>query len=114
VALHRENRIRVMAITTEVRHPSAPEIPTFKEQGFPMMSASNWTAIFASAKTPEAIVQKLSREAYRAVNDPAIRERFVKMGLDPMEMTPPAFASYVAKDIAVWQEDARKSGVKLD
>lgn len=114
VALHRDNRIRVMAITTENRHPSAPEIPTFREQGFPMMTASNWTALFASAKTPDAIVQRLSREAYRAVSDQAVKERFVKMGLDPMEMNPAAFTTYVAKDIAIWQDDAKRTGVQLD
>jgi tripartite-type tricarboxylate transporter receptor subunit TctC len=106
--------VRGLAVTSAKRHPSWPELPTLVELGFPEMDVPVWTALFAPARTPPAIVARLQREVARAVQLPEIRERFAAMGVDPIGGSSEELARQVALDIEKWTAVARAANIKND
>src|SRR5207245_1240157 len=91
--------VRGLAITSATRHPSWPNLPTMAEAGVPDMEVPVWTAFFAPAKTPSAIVARLQKEVARVVHTAEVKERFAQMGLDPVGGTPDELAKIVASDL---------------
>ena len=93
---------------------SWPELPTLIELGIPDMEVPVWTALFAPARTPPAIVARLQREVARTVHLPEIKERFAAMGIDPVGSTSEELARQVARDIEKWTAVAKTAGIKND
>ena len=106
--------IRALAVTTGKRHPSWPDVPTMAEAGVPDMEVPVWTALFAPAKTPPAIVARLQKEIARVVHAAEVKERFAQMGLDPVGGTSEALGQRVRSDIAKWTAVARKANIRND
>jgi tripartite-type tricarboxylate transporter receptor subunit TctC len=105
--------LRGLAVTSPQRHPSWPELPTLKEAGVDM-EVPVWTAFFAPAKTPPAIVARLQKEVARVVQTAEVKERFAGMGLDPVGGSSEALAKQVAADIQKWTAVARDANIKND
>jgi len=110
----RAGTVRGLAVTSARRHPSWPELPTLVELGFPEMEVPVWTALFAPARTPPAIVARLQRELSRTVRLPEIKERFAAMGVDPVGGTSEELGRQVARDIEKWTAVARAANIKND
>jgi tripartite-type tricarboxylate transporter receptor subunit TctC len=106
--------VRGLAVTSAKRHPSWPELPTLVELGFPEMDVPVWTALFAPAGTPPAIVARLQRELARTVQLPEVKERFAAMGVDPVGGTSEELGRQVARDIEKWTAVARAANIKND
>ena len=104
--------IRALAVTTEKRHPSWPDVPTMAEAGIADMVVPVWTAFFAPAKTPPAIVSRLQKEVARVVQTKEVRERFATMGLEPVGGTPQALASAVARDLERYKAVAKAANIR--
>jgi tripartite-type tricarboxylate transporter receptor subunit TctC len=105
--------VRGLAVTSPQRHPSWPELPTLKEAGVDM-EVPVWTAFFAPAKTPPAIVARLQKEVARVVQTPEVKERFAGMGLDPVGGSSEDLGKQVASDIQKWTAVARAANIKND
>jgi len=106
--------VRGLAVTSSRRHPSWPDLPTMAEAGVPDMEVPVWTAFFAPAKTPPAIVARLQKETARAVQSAEVRERFAGMGLDPVGGSSEDLGRQVERDIAKWTAVARAANIKND
>ena len=106
--------VRGLAVTARERHPSWPELPTLAELGMPEMEVPVWTALFAPARTPPAVIARLQREVARAVQLPDVKERFAGMGVDPVGGTSEALAQQVARDIEKWTAVAKAAGINND
>src|SRR5438874_7037702 len=106
--------VRGLAITSAQRHPSWPNLPTMAEAGVPDMEVPVWTAFFAPAKTPSAIVARLQREVARVVHTAEVKERFAQMGLDPVGGTPEELAKTVARDLEKYSAVAKAANIKND
>ena len=106
--------IRGLAVTSGARHPSWPELPTLAEAGVPDMEVPVWTAFFAPAKTPPAIVARLQKEVARVVQTAEVKERFAAMGLDPVGGSSEDLGRRVARDIEKWTAVARAANLKND
>jgi tripartite-type tricarboxylate transporter receptor subunit TctC len=106
--------LRALAVTSGRRHPSWPDVPTMAEAGVPDMEVPVWTAFFAPAKTPPAIVARLQKEVARVVHTPEVKERFVQMGLDPVGGTPEQLARIVARDLEKYTAVAKAANIKND
>lgn len=106
--------LRGLAVTSAKRQPSWPDIPTMGEAGVPDMEVPVWTAFFAPAKTPRAIIERLQREVARVVRTPEVKERFAQMGLEPVGGTPQELGTIVARDIAKYTAVARAANIKND
>jgi tripartite-type tricarboxylate transporter receptor subunit TctC len=106
--------VKALAVTTEKRHPSWPDVPTMAEAGIPDMVVPVWTAFFAPAKTPQAIVARWQKEVARVVRTPEVRERFGAMGLEPVGGTPEELAKAVARDLERYKAVAKAANIKND
>src|SRR5688500_17264296 len=94
--------VRGIAVTSGQRHPAWPDLPTLREAGVPDMEVPVWTAFFAPAKTPAAIVARLQKEVACVVHTPEVKERFATMGLQPVGGSSSDLAKVVARDIKKW------------
>jgi tripartite-type tricarboxylate transporter receptor subunit TctC len=106
--------VKALAVTTEKRHPSWPDVPTMAEAGIPDMVVPVWTAFFAPARTPQAIVARLQKEVARVVRTPEVRERFAAMGLEPVGGTPEELARAVARDLERYKAVAKAANIRND
>lgn len=109
-------KIRAYAVTSPVRSPAMPDIPTASEAGFPM-DVSIWNGIWAPKGTPKEVVEKLNAAAVAALQDPAIRKRMEELGQDlptADEMKPGAFAAFQKAEYAKWKPILDAAGVKVE
>ena len=106
--------IRALAVTSANRHPNWPDVPTMAEAGVADMEVPVWTAFFAPAKTPPAIVARLQKEVARVVHVPDVKERFAAMGLVSGGSTEEELARVVARDIEKYTAVAKAANIKND
>jgi tripartite-type tricarboxylate transporter receptor subunit TctC len=106
--------LRALAVTSGKRHASWPDVPTMAEAGVPDMEVPVWTAFFAPAKTPRAIVARLQKEVARVVQTPEVKQRFGEMGLDPVGSSSQELGAIVARDIAKYTAVAKAAHIKND
>jgi len=106
-------KLNVIAVTNATRAAAMPNVPTFSET-LPGVTFDNWTAMFARAGTPRAIVDKLNAEAARILNLPDVRERFLGLGAEPKASSPQALGETMKKDAEVWGKVIRDTGIKGD
>jgi tripartite-type tricarboxylate transporter receptor subunit TctC len=109
----KSGQVRGLAVTSAKRHPSWPDLPTLIEAGVDM-EVPVWTAFFAPAKTPPAIVARLQKEIARVVQTPEVKERFAAMGLDPVGGSSADLARQVERDIQRWTAVAKAANIKND
>jgi tripartite-type tricarboxylate transporter receptor subunit TctC len=112
--LAKDGRIRGIAVSTAVRFPGAPELPTIAESGVAGFEASAWDGILAPARTPEAIVNKLNAAIHTALADPELIELLKSRGARVVPSTPDEFARHIAASTKKWAEVVKASGAKID
>ena len=105
-------RVKVLAITGDSRSPLSPNVPTFRELGYPDLNLYVWAALYAPAATPDAVVQKLSMEIGKALKTAEVGEKFRAMDFTPLPSTPEELATFVRNDSKRWAEAVRLSGFK--
>jgi len=110
----RAGRVKVLAQTCATRSPSAPDLPTMVEAGFADFVVDGWYGMFAPAKTPKPIVDKLSADINSALKDPESLEKWKTLGFDPIGSTPAAFARRQKDDLVYWKQMIEYTGVKLE
>jgi tripartite-type tricarboxylate transporter receptor subunit TctC len=109
-----DRRLVALAVTTAVRVPSLPDVPTVAESGIPGFEWDQWYGLFAPAKTPRAIVNQLSREMARVLALPTIRERLAVRGSVPKPSTPEEFDKFVRVEVSRIGKAIRDGGIKLE
>lgn len=106
-------RLRVLAITSEKRSSQLPDVPTFTELGYKGMVTGSWYAIWAPAKTPEAIVSRLNTEIVRIVNLPDVRQRIIEMGGEPIANGAAEFDAFQKAEMTRWAKIIKQAGVEV-
>lgn len=106
-------KVKAIAITTPQRLASAPEIPTLAEtaelKGFDMVA---WTGLFAPAKTPPAIVERLGKEVDAALSSPDVGGKFEEQGALLRRYTPSQFGEFLRKEQGDYEQIVRAAGIK--
>ncbi len=116
----REGRLRPLAVTTRERSPAMPEVPTTAEAGLPGVEATAWFGLQAPARTPAAIIQRISDEVNAIIRDPDMARRLADLGgmapgLTPDGGTSPqTFDAFIKAEITKWGEVVRRSGATAD
>jgi len=110
----RTGRLVGIAVPSAKRSSALPEVATFQESGLAGFDVSSWVGIFAPAKTPAPVVEKLNRELEAALKTPFVRERYATLGIEPVGNTPAQFGGQVRADLARWAEVVKAANVKVD
>ena len=110
----RSGRLIALAVTTTQRVTSLPNLPTIAEAGLPGYEASAWYGLFAPARTPRAIIDKVQADAVRALKAPDVRERLAFETIQPVGTTSAEFAEFLKREIVKWGAIIRESGAKVD
>jgi tripartite-type tricarboxylate transporter receptor subunit TctC len=113
MAMYKDNRLRILASSGEARSPFAPEVPTFREQGYDI-EGSSWYGAFAPAKTPAATIDKLSAALAAAVRAPEVGERLRAFGLVPTGTSAAELTAIQRADSERWAVAVKLSGFKAD
>src|SRR5262245_31843013 len=108
----RAGTLRPIAVTTEQRLPSLPDVPTIAEQGYPGYEINSWQAMLAPAGTPKGVIAKINGEVVRMLNAPEVRARIQHEGADPVGSPPEAFGERVKSEIAKWSKVVKDAGIQ--
>jgi len=98
----RTGKVRVLAVTSARRSTAAPELPTVQEAGLPGYDVTLWFGMLAPARTPAAIVHRLSGDIQNVLGQPALRERFNTVDVTPS--SPEEFAALIGREIPRWRQ----------
>jgi tripartite-type tricarboxylate transporter receptor subunit TctC len=113
VGLARSGAVRLLAISTNTRHESTPDVPTMAEAGLPGFEARGWTGIAAPAKTPTNVVTKLQKEIAGVANDPEYKEFLRRRGSMTIDgyTTPEAIQAFITSEIETWERVLQTLGL---
>ena len=110
----REGKLRALAVNGTSRSATLPDVPTLREAGYPDAEYPIWFGLFAPARTPGSIIEKLNHETLKVLQGPALRAKLSGLGVDPMVMTPQEFKLHVEKEIALNAILAKNAGLKAE
>jgi tripartite-type tricarboxylate transporter receptor subunit TctC len=105
-------KLRALAVASAQRSPNAPDLPTIAESGLPGFNATAWQGLVGPAGMPPDVVKRLNEAFNRAMAMPAVREKLLAGGLDPVGGTPAEFGRFIESEIAKWTKIAKDVGAK--
>jgi tripartite-type tricarboxylate transporter receptor subunit TctC len=114
IANIREGRLRALAVTTNRRISSLPNVPTFAEAGVPGYESIGWFGMVAPAGTPKPIIDRLNAETVAALKDPEIAKRATAAGAEPLTDTPQEFAAFIRSEARKWAEVIKTANVRIN
>ena len=107
-------KLRALAITSRVRSPVVPEVPTMVEAGVQdFVGLPGWYGLFAPAGTPRDIVELIQREAVKALNMPDVRDRILAMGQELVGSTSEEFDAKYKADLAKFARIVKEARIPL-
>ncbi len=111
----KSGKIRIVAVTSEKRSAATPEIPAMAElPGFAGYHFTNWQGVYVAARTPPAVIERLSAEISATVKEPAIREKLLAAGVDPAGLSPSEFSAFLAKERATYTRVQKARNIRAD
>ncbi len=102
-----------LAVTSEARTASFPDIPTFKELGVDLVAAT-WFALSGPKGLPASIVNKLNRETVKAMQSPQLQQRLALDGIETKPMSPQEFTAFVEAETRRWASVAKSLAVSAE
>jgi tripartite-type tricarboxylate transporter receptor subunit TctC len=111
--LHKDGKVRIIAVTGDKRDPQVPEVPTLKESGVNMV-ATAWFAMYGPAGMPQPVLAKLEKAVSAAARHPAMQDKLWKLGYEPIGSSSAELAAAQRADLARWEKPIKATGVALD
>jgi len=106
--------LRALGVTSGKRTPTLPDVPTIAESGVRDFDVSPWFGVLVPAKTPPAIVARLSEEIVKVLHNSGLRERLGRAGVDVVGNSPNEFAAFIPKEMGEWAKAVKESGAKVE
>lgn len=110
----KSGKLRVLAHSGDARNSSIPDVPTFRELGYPAVEVIDWYGVFAPAGTNPEVVQRYNAVINQALRTPEVRERMNALGLGVKEMRPDAMAAMVRADYSRWRSMVKSTGYSAE
>jgi tripartite-type tricarboxylate transporter receptor subunit TctC len=108
----REGQLRGLAVTSLMRTPIMPALPTIAESGLPGFEAISWFGLMAPAGTPAPIISKVYQQAAKIAMEPEMKAKLAQLGLDTTADAPGVFAAIIKADIAKWAKVIKDANIK--
>ena len=113
--LVREGRLRALAVTTEARVAAFPELPTIAEAGpLPGYAIASWYGLWAPARTPGSVVERMQQAVAAALRTPEVREKLASLGAEPVGDTPAQFDAFCRRESAMYGTLVREAKITAD
>lgn len=106
--------LRPIAITSEQRSPSVPDVPTMIEAGVPGFEITAWFGFMAPAGTPKPLVNKISADIAKVVAMPEVRDRILAQASVPVGNTPEEYDAFIRAEITKWSKVVKETNVQAD
>jgi tripartite-type tricarboxylate transporter receptor subunit TctC len=113
VPFAKSGKVRPIAVMSVKRSPALPDVPTVAELGYPGFEANTWFAIFAPAKAPADVLDRLNAEINQALTAKPVAERFETLSLEAQRLDRPAMSRYVEGEVAKWGKLVKDIGVTV-
>ena len=107
-------KVRPLAVANPTRLPQLPDVPTFAELGIKGVEASAQVGIVAPANTPADTVAALQKQVATAIQQPAIRQKLIDFGIEPVGSTPQQYAELIRTEVQRWHQLIREQKISLD
>lgn len=107
-------KIRPLAVANPTRLPQLPDVPTFAELGLAKVEASAQVGVVAPAGTPVDVVNALQKQIAAAINQPAIKQKLVDFGIEPVGSTPQQYADLIKTETVRWHQLIKAQKITLD
>jgi tripartite-type tricarboxylate transporter receptor subunit TctC len=107
-------KLKALGIAGEKRSSVMPDVPTLAEQGIPNVNLSQWYAMFAPAKTPKAVIDRLNKEINAVLNDKAVEKKIEDQGAEVETGTPEQLKALVQKEVAHWRTVVAAAKIKAE
>ena len=110
----KQQRLRVLGVTSAKRSGALPQVPTIAEAGMPGYATTTWYGLLAPAGTRQAVIDRMAAAANKTVMSPEIRDRMLADGAEPIGSSPAVFQNHIAVEIARWEKVVKAAGVKAE
>jgi tripartite-type tricarboxylate transporter receptor subunit TctC len=110
--MHRQGRLKALAVTTLKRSPGLPELPTVAESGIPGFEVAGWYGVFAPAKFPQPLMAKVHSTLLSILKEPEIQKIIFNQGAEGVGNSPEEFRKYLLADLEKWKKVVKSSGAK--
>ena len=115
VAPHvRAGTMRALAVAASKRTPHFPDLPTIGEAGFPGHEVGFWLGVYASAGTPQPVVDLLNSQFARIMALPEVKDRLATVGFDPTSSTPAELSAHMKAETDKWSKVVREANIKIE
>lgn len=111
---HKAGKVRILATSGEKRSAVLPDVPTFREAGYPNIVASGWFAMYAPAKTPAPAIEAMNRALNKALANPEVLDRFGKLALEAGGGSPADLTRLEQASTARWAPVVKATGFRAD
>jgi tripartite-type tricarboxylate transporter receptor subunit TctC len=110
----RAGKLRALAVASEKRSPSIPDVPTFAEAGVPDFYVIPWFGLMAPAKTPPEVLDRLNAAFVEALNDPAVKARTAQQGIDVTPGTRAGMADFLLNERDKWTQIIKANNIRAE
>ena len=110
----RDGRLLALGVSTAKRSSALPDVPTTLELGYTDSDYTFWNGMFAPAKTPRPIIERLHQEVQKALQLPAVRDKFALQGIEPMPLSPAEIDALIRREIVSNIAIAKAAKLKFD
>jgi tripartite-type tricarboxylate transporter receptor subunit TctC len=110
----KSGRLKALAQTTSKRSAALPDLPTFSEAGVPKFHVDGWVGLFAPAKTPPRIIERLYNETVKVLAMPEVKQHVLAGGSETSGIPTEKTRAKIRDEIAMWAKVVKAANVKLD
>ena len=114
VPMIKGDKVRPLAVAASARMAEYPNVPTFAEAGYPGFEVSAWYALYAPARTPKAVLDRLNAELAAALKNPEVSDKLRNLGVRPLSGSADALASFTKAEYERYGKVMREGNIRID
>jgi tripartite-type tricarboxylate transporter receptor subunit TctC len=110
----KSGRLKALVITSTLRSPLLPDVPTTPEVGLPGVLGASWHAVVVPAGTPRAVIERLNKTLVATIAAPELRAQLANQGARPVGSSPEELRTFMREEAAKWARVIQSSGARAD